>query len=221
MSELQRVRKSGHGRDRPHKQWRDRDALMQVCCPACSTEFPVEAGFAEVDGKRLAATLAELEPVVGRALIGYLRLFKPVKTALRMARATKLAREVVELIAPGDVCRDERSGVRRPALPAVWAQGMEQMLQQRDRLSLPLENHNYLRAVVFGLADQADAAAERSREQQLREGRRSTPSAPAPTETPLQRDLAWIEQQLGYGVISPKQAEQERAKVRAKHGVTS
>ena len=48
---------------------------------------------------------------------------------------------------------DERNGVRRSASPAMWATGIEQMLAQRGSLTLPLENHNYLRAVVFGLAD--------------------------------------------------------------------
>lgn len=190
---------------------------MQVCCPVCCTDFPIEAALLEGDGKRLAAVLAELEPAVGRALIAYLRLFKPPKTNLRMARAAKLAREVADLVAAGEVSRDERTGVRRPASPGMWAAGMEQMAQQRDRLTLPLDTHGYLRAVVFGLADQADAAAERQREDQARRGVvRRGPAGPA--ETPLQRQLAWIEQHLGYGTLTPDQAEGKRAEARATYG---
>lgn len=190
---------------------------MQLCCPVCSTEFPIEAGLIDGDGKRLAAMLAELDPAVGRALIGYLRLFKPPKTALRSARAVKLAREVADLITAGDVSRDERTGVRRPATPGLWAAGMEQMAAQRDRLSLPLESHGYLRAVVFGLADQADARAEQQREEQARRGG-ARPAPSGPSETPLQRQLVWIEQQLGYGAFSPEEAEAKRAEARAKYG---
>lgn len=52
------------------------------------------------------------------------------------------------------------------------------MLAQRDRLSLPLDPHGCLRAVVFGLADQADAAAERRKEADARVGKHlATPSA--------------------------------------------
>lgn len=193
---------------------------MQLCCPVCSTEFPLEAGLIEGDGKRLAAVLAELEPAVGRALIGYLRLFKPPKTALRSVRAVKLAREVADLVAAGDVSRDERTGVRRPASAGLWAAGMEQMAQQRDRLSLPLESHGYLRAVVFGLADQADARAEQQREEQARRGA-GRPERKAPSETPLERELNFIAHQLGVGWITAEEAEAKRAEARAKHGATA
>lgn len=189
---------------------------MQLCCPVCGTEFPIEAGWAEVDGKRLAALLAGFEPAVGRASVGYLRLFKPAKTALRSAKATRLLEELAALIATGRVCRDERGGVERPAKPAHWAAGMEQMLTQRDRLSLPLDNHNYLRAVVFGLADAADAAAERAREDAVRN--RGASPAPATSlavkpdsESKLENQLAWITQQLRLGAIDAREAERQRA----------
>lgn len=187
---------------------------MQLCCPVCGTEFPIEAGWAEADGKRLAALLAGFDPAVGRAAVAYLRLFKPAKTALRAAKALRLVDELGALVATGRVCRDERGGVERPAKPVHWAAGMEQMLAQRDRLSLPLENHNYLRAVVFGLADAADAAAERARESEARSRGTSSPVSAvtaAETESPLERQLAWITQQLRFGAIDEKEAERQRA----------
>lgn len=192
---------------------------MQATCPHCAFQAEVEAFFADDEGKRLAAVLAEVPPECGRAVLAYLRLFKPAKTGLRSARAVRLA-PVAALIAAGSVCRDERSGVRRPASPAMWATGIEQMLAQRDRLTLPLEGHGYLRAVVYGIADSADAAAERQRESDARVGKHLTaPSGkPAPAESPLQRRLAWIEQQVGYGLMPPADAEAERAKAHAKYG---
>lgn len=190
---------------------------MQVCCPVCATDFPIEAGMIEGDAKRLGALLAGLEPTLGRALVGYLRLFKPTKQGLRLARAVKLANEVALLVATGEVCRDERAGVRRPASPAMWAAGMEQMLTQRERLSLPLDNHNYLRSVVFALADRADAAQERSLEEARRGGQRR--QRPAENQaTPLEKALEWVEHQLRLGMISPEQAEADRQDARAKHG---
>lgn len=196
---------------------------MQATCPHCAFQGEIEAFFVEAEGKRLAAIVAELPPELARAVLAYLRLFKPAKTALRTARAVKLAREVADLVKAGTVCKDERGGVRRPAPPAVWAAGIEQMLAQRDRLSLPLETHGYLRAVVFGLADQADAAAERTREASARVGRRDatapTRSDATPGETPLERDLNFIAQSVAYGGMTPEKAEEERARIRAKYGV--
>jgi hypothetical protein len=150
---------------------------MQVTCPCCHESFPIAAGFLEADGKRLAALLADMEPVLGRAVLAYLRLFKPAKQGLRTARAVKLVAELGVLVREGTVCRDERTSARRAATPAMWAQGIDQLLQQTDRLTLPLANHHYLRAIVYGIADQADAAAERQREADKRAGRHLAPAS--------------------------------------------
>jgi hypothetical protein len=194
---------------------------MQLCCPTCGTEFPIEAGWSEADGKRLAALTAGIDPVVARPAMQYLRLFKPAKTALRIPKAMRLLEELAALIATGRVCRDERGGVERPAKPAHWAAGMEQMVERRSALSLPLDNHNYLRAVVFGIADFADATAERAREDAARNRGASSPApttsaAVAPdTENPFQKKLAWIEQQLRYGAIDQAEADRQIAELRS------
>lgn len=198
---------------------------MLASCPHCAFQAEVEAFFMDDDGKRLAAVVAELPPECGRAVLAYLRLFKPPKTSLRAARAVKLSREVADLIKTGSVCKDERSGIRRPATPSMWATGIEQMLSQRDRLSLPLESHGYLRAVVYGIADSADAATERQREEDARKGRH-LPTTVGITrspneETPLQRQLEWIKRQAELGMFTPEQADQERAAARQKYGVKS
>ena len=190
---------------------------MKGTCPECGAQAHVTAFFVEEDGKRLAVTLAGMQPDLGRAVIGYLGLFKPAKTALRMARAAAIAGEVDALASAGNVCRDERGGVRRPCTPATWAAGIEQMLAQRASLTLPLANHNYLRAVVFGLADHADAAAERQREADAKAGRHLATSLPArtePSETPLERELAYIHRMQAYGAYATE-ADADEAIARA------
>lgn len=194
---------------------------MRATCPDCGTQGHVSAFFVEDEGKRLATTLAGMVPELGRATIAYLGLFKPAKTALRMARAAKLTQDLDALANAGSVCRDERGGVRRPCTPSTWAAGIEQMLAQRGALTLPLENHNYLRAVVFGLADKAEAAIERQRETDARVGKHLTaPSGKTVTssESKLENQLNWIAQQLSVGAMSKEDAEAERANARQKYG---
>lgn len=195
---------------------------MRATCPECGAQAHIAAMFVEDDGKRLAVAVAGMPPELGRAVLGYLGLFKPAKTALRLARAAKLAQEVADLVAAGSVCKDERSGVRRPAGPAMWAAGIEQMLTARASLVLPLESHGYLRAVVFGLADKADAAQERQREDDARVGKHLRPASgttPSPhQETPLERQLKWITRTLEVGGFSEEEAQAEREKAYAKHG---
>lgn len=189
---------------------------LRITCPNCCETYPIDAGFADDDGKRLAALFAGMEPVLGRAVIGYLRLFKP-KTALRTARAIKIVEELLALVNAGTVCRDERGGLRRPASPAIWAAGIEQMLAAPGKLTLPLANHHYLRAIVYGLADQADAAAERQREAQVRVGNRP-PAPSAPRETPLQAQLAYLASQLRLGAITQAEHDAQADAARIKLG---
>lgn len=195
---------------------------MRATCPECGAQAHITAMFVEDDGKRLAVAVAGMPPELGRAVLGYLGLFKPAKTALRLARAAKLAQEVADLVAAGSVCKDERSGVRRPAGSALWAAGIEQMLTARASLVLPLESHGYLRAVVYGLADKADAAQERQREEDARVGKHlRTSSGITPSshqETPLERQLAWIARTLEMGGLNAEEAQAEREKAYAKHG---
>lgn len=192
---------------------------MLITCPNCCETYPIDAGFADADGKRLAALFADVEPILGRAMLSYLRLFKPAKTALRMVRAIKITQELLALVRAGTICRDEHGGLRRPATPALWAAGIEQMLTAPGALTLPLTNHHYLRAIVFGLADQVDAAAERQRESAARAGsRRAGPSDSAAAESPLQTHLAWLHQQLEYGAITREQHDEQVAAARTKFG---
>jgi len=104
---------------------------MRMTCPECGAQAHVSAFFVEDDGKRLAGLFAEMEPVLGRAVLGYLGLFKPGRQALRLSRAVKLTQGLLALVNTGTVCRDERGGVRRAASPGVWAQGIEAMLTRR------------------------------------------------------------------------------------------
>lgn len=196
---------------------------MRATCPDCGAQGHVSAFFADEDGKRFASVLAGMQPELGRATIAYLGLFKPAKTALRMARAVKIAQELDALANAGAVCRDERGGVRRACSPTTWAAGIEQMLQQRAVLTLPIENHNYLRAIVFGLADKADATAERQREADARAGRHLEAAAPAkpgtaPVESKLENQLAWISHQLSVGAMTQDEANEARRKAQEKYG---
>ncbi|MGH8040300.1 MAG: hypothetical protein ACRES5_27245, partial [Pseudomonas sp.] len=83
---------------------------MKATCPECGAQGHVNAFFVEEDGKRLAVTLAGMQPELGKAVLGYLGLFKPAKTSLRLSRAAKIAQEVAGLVEAGHVCKDERSG---------------------------------------------------------------------------------------------------------------
>ncbi len=175
---------------------------LTTTCSACGTRQPLAAGFADDDGKRFGVAMGDLPPQLARAAVGYLALFKPPKTELRTTRATKLIAELATLVAAGTITRDDRSDLRRPASVAVWIAGIEQLLASPPS-GLPLPNHNYLRKVVYDLADGADATAERQREASMRAGQhRQGNSPPVARENPLQAELAHLRSLLDYGRIN-------------------
>lgn len=125
---------------------------MRLSCPCCGQQFPLEAGFAEADGKRLAALFTQCDPKLGRALLDYLRLFSAPSRNLRLPKAIALVEELLALVESGVVQRDARTPDNRAATVRHWVMGMEHMLSSRERLTLPLDSHRYLRVVVWGLA---------------------------------------------------------------------
>lgn len=174
---------------------------IRLTCPECSAQFPFAAGVLDDDGKRLAALTGEMEPAFSRAALAYLRLFKPAKTALRTSRALLVLTELKQLVDAGSVCKDERGGLRRPATFKHWVSGIEHMLQQDGRLSLPLANHNYLRSIVFGLADAADAKAEQQHNANVR--------APKQPERDVHAD--WLREQVRKGLMTQEECAAQLA----------
>lgn len=166
----------------------------------------MEAGLADDEGKRLAALFAEFEPKLGRAVLQYLRLFSPAKQALRMAKAVRLVEDLQALLKPGTVTRDARTTDTRRAASALWVLGIEQMLASRETLTLPLDNHHYLRAVVWGLAGDAKAVAAAQAT-----APRSNTSAPA--NDYLER-LARINGDEQLGFIDKAEADRRRGELK-------
>ncbi|MDR2551420.1 MAG: hypothetical protein LBD10_14615 [Desulfobulbus sp.] len=106
----------------------------------------------------LQAMIALPAPVA-KGMLGYMGLFRPHQRALSWKKAKKIVDDLAALIAPGWV--QVQGKPSRPCPPHIWAQAMEQMVGRAD-LQRPLKNHNYLRHVVWQLADQADARQEQT-----------------------------------------------------------
>lgn len=175
---------------------------FKLTCPECRTQFPIAAGLLDDDGKRLAAVTGEMEPALARASLAYLRFFKPEKTALSSSRAIKILQSLNELIGIGTVCKDERGGLHRRATARMWVDGMDQMHQHEGRLRIPLANHNYLRSIVFAIADGEDGRAEQTRNKDVRESR-------APDRAPVDEMIAWYDDQKRRGFITAEDHEKK------------
>lgn len=187
---------------------------LRLTCPGCGCVGDVEAFLVEDEAKRLAVSFAAMDPALGRAVLSYLRLFKPHSQALRLGRAVKIVSELMALVESGTVSRDERTDVRRAATPSMWAAGIEQMLSSPPS-GLPLANHHYLRAVVFGIADTTEAKAEAKLEEQRRAGQHRPGETVVVKEDKVTNARRFAEQMVSLGKWTEGNAAEYIAKAKA------
>lgn len=137
--------------------------LPIIPCPACNTQIPMEVWIAHQGARQALVALADLHGSqrLASMAIRYLALFAPEKRTLTMDRVATLLIELGDLVRPARV---EWEGRTHAAPLDSWVAGMELMLAD-TKIRRPLKNHNYLRAVVAGMADHQEAKQETKTEQ--------------------------------------------------------
>lgn len=141
---------------------------MQLKCPGCNASFSLEAALAVDAGRSALATALDMSPI-GHQLAHYLGMFRSPGRALAFTRAQNLLCELKPMLDQQIVVRN---GLTRRCPHALWQQGIDRMIEQRDagKLQLPLKSHGYLLEIVFALAEQAGAKAEQAVEESRRRG---------------------------------------------------
>lgn len=136
-----------------------------LSCPACGADTPLELLFAHQEDRDAVHALIDQSIPIGAQLLRYVGLFAPSSNRLSLSRKLKLISELLPDLQRG---RIHRKGREWGATPASWLTAIDQMLAQQasGRLTLPLTNHGYLYEILAGMADKAEAAAERYCEQE-------------------------------------------------------
>lgn len=142
------------------------------CCPLCGTETSFEAMFSHAEDQAAFDGLVQAAlPELSTHVLRYVALHAPAKNRLSMPRKRKLIEELLPDIRRALISHKGRDW---QAPRAAWMRAIDQMLgaAARGELKLPLLGHGYLYAVLAGLADKAEAAAEKSTEQERRQAPR-------------------------------------------------
>jgi hypothetical protein len=103
-------------------------------CPVCHSHLALEAIIEDDCARELLGILAALPDDLGRALIGYLGLWRPAKQDLRWDRALGLAREVLAL----DTDQARLAWALAETVEAIRAKGGQ----------TPIKSHGYLKRVL-------------------------------------------------------------------------
>lgn len=140
---------------------------MKLICPACGFGADADGFIAELDQARALAAALKVPSALAGPLMSYLRLFRPEKRHLTSRKVEKLLGELLPMIAAGRV----RWKGRDWAAPLdAWVAAFEELAGRRDKLTLPLDGHGYLMAVLAGGANRTEAAAEAQTEQTRQRG---------------------------------------------------
>lgn len=126
---------------------------MRLTCPCCGAAYSIEVLLADRAAREAVSTALALPAALGDRLLRYLALFRPAERALSWSRAARLLSELQAAIA---AARIERDGRLHPAPADYWKAALDQMLDHRDRLSLPLKSHGYLYEIIVGLGQRAE-----------------------------------------------------------------
>ncbi len=160
------------------------------CCPGCGLSGDIEVFLLEGDLAQTDRISLAMPEGLATEIEQYVRLFaKPGKRVTTRRRRSLLA-DLLPHLQAGKLQFDGRVW---PAPLAYWREAITQMVEGRDKLSLPLPNNNYLYRVVSGLSQKADAAAERTHDTKARgvtpvatsaAHKAFQPEAPAPKRNP-------------------------------------
>ena len=133
---------------------------MRLTCPCCGATHSIEGLLADAAARRAVAAALALPAGLGDRVLRYIGLFRPPARALSWDRAARLLEELRVAIDAGHV---ERDGRVYPAPFEYWRGALDQMLDGRERLALPLKTHGYLYEIIAGQSRRADQrAAERA-----------------------------------------------------------
>jgi hypothetical protein len=161
-----------------------------LTCPECGAIGSLITFTSDEDAKAFAAAMGELPQQLGRPLTSYLSLFRPDKRGLTWSRARRLLAELIPLIGSSTV---QRHGRTWSAPTDAWRAAMQQMVDGRDKLVLPLKSHGYLFEIVVGIANKAESIEEAKREEDRRKGSRAiVDRAPADRCSLVDISRTWI-----------------------------
>jgi len=126
---------------------------MRLTCPCCGAAYSIEVLLADRAAREAVSTAFRLPPSLSERLLRYIALFRPAERALSWGRAARLMAELEAMITAAQI---ERNGQCYPAPVDAWRVALDQMLDGRDRLALPLKSHGYLLEIIVGLHQRAE-----------------------------------------------------------------
>lgn len=134
---------------------------MKLTCPSCGAVMSLDVLIAHQGAREAVVHALDVPAPLGRLLVQYVALFRPAKRELSIERVGRILAELLPLIRAAQI---ERGGRVWPAPLDYWVSAIEEMLERREKLTLPLKSHGYLLEIIAGIGNRAESRAETKRE---------------------------------------------------------
>lgn len=132
---------------------------------SCGLRTPVEIACEHEGAARVVSRCMASLGRVGPALLSYLSLHRPARHRLTWEKTERLLTELLDVYDAGALVRDR---VRHPLSDEVWLAALAAVRDATPTLSLPLDGHGYLYAILASMSQKAQRAAEEERAARLR-----------------------------------------------------
>jgi hypothetical protein len=164
--------------------------MTLLTCPSCGGEMSLDVLLSHAELRQAMAVLVEKSLPLGGLVMRYIALFRPAKNRMSPDRMAKLIAQLLPDLQRGAV---DHKGREWPMPVESWKLGLEAMLEKAaaGKLTLPLDNHRYLYAVLVGMVDTA-AAEEASEQARRAEAPAAHQRGPVSVADALERTLGML-----------------------------
>ncbi len=118
---------------------------MKCKCPACGALMSLDVLLQHDSASEAIMAAFSFNRTFGKAIVGYLGLFRPQKSSLTAERLAKLLNELLPMVQSQ---RIERNGQVYEAPLECWIDSLNIVLEKRHTLTLPLKSHGYLLEIM-------------------------------------------------------------------------
>lgn len=134
---------------------------MMVTCPCCFARYDLVATLNDSDARNAVSISLKFPPELSDLILRYAGLFRPKGRALSWKKIIKILVELDFCIKTGKINRHGRAWT---VTIEQWRQGLDEILNQADKLNLPLKSHGYLYEILAGISNKIEADNERNTE---------------------------------------------------------
>lgn len=134
---------------------------MKLTCPSCGAIHSAEAWENDADARVCLGIVAKMHKAISPLALIYLGFFRPASgRGLQWKKALRLLQEFTDLATAPEIGWKKNRVLRNK--PEYWARAVERMIA-RPPSDLPLDTHNYLRAIAYGIAKDESVEVEQNR----------------------------------------------------------